>query len=91
MTDNVTGRDGLIVMKALAYAIVAIERLPDKWQEWSDKEGMRKLLDAMTSDQDERDWYLLGARLHLEHRGLAFEGGRAVLAPLDSGTVVPLK
>jgi hypothetical protein len=56
-------------MKALAYAIVAIERLPYEWREESDKEDMQKLLETMTPNQVDRDTYLTGARRHLERRG----------------------
>jgi hypothetical protein len=78
------------IRKALAYAIVAIERLPDEWREESDKEHMRKLFEAMTPGP-ERDYYITTARSHLERRGIAIEDGKLVPAPRDSGTVVPLK
>jgi len=41
---NVTGRDGSIIVKALAYAIETIERLPEDEQEWSDNEDMKSCL-----------------------------------------------
>jgi hypothetical protein len=48
---NVTGRDGYIIAKALAYAISAIEALPPRWQEWSDCEDMKAILRARMSPQ----------------------------------------
>ena len=63
--DCVTGRDGYIIRKALAYAIETIELLPSKWQEWSDKEDMIRLLEAATP-KDRADSYRLGVRRHLE-------------------------
>jgi hypothetical protein len=44
LRESVTGRDHSILTKALAYAIVAIQRLPDHRQEWSDCEDMKRLL-----------------------------------------------
>jgi hypothetical protein len=41
---GITGRDGYIMMKALASAIITIEQLPPKRQERSDKEDMKALL-----------------------------------------------
>jgi hypothetical protein len=41
---SVTGRDGYIIAKALAYAIVSIEGLPEKRREWSDAQDMKLLL-----------------------------------------------
>jgi len=57
--DSVTGRDNYIIMSALAYAIEAIDRLPQRWQEWSDQKDMIALLDAMS---DQPDFYRIGAR-----------------------------
>jgi ketosteroid isomerase-like protein len=47
---SVTGRDGFIIRKALAYAITAIERLPSRWQEVSDAADMKRLLESMCDD-----------------------------------------
>ena len=47
MSKSITGRDGYIVCKALCYAIEAIARLPEKWQELSDAEDMKLIRDAM--------------------------------------------
>jgi hypothetical protein len=43
--ESITGRDGYIVAKALAYAITTIERSPEKWQEFSDMEDMKLIFD----------------------------------------------
>jgi hypothetical protein len=63
---NVTGRDGYILGLALAYAILAIERLPERWQQGSDAENMRQLLDHLT---ERADFFISIARGHLQ-RGL---------------------
>ena len=39
-TASVTGRDGFIITKALAYAITMIDSLPAEKQEWSDRQDM---------------------------------------------------
>jgi predicted RecB family nuclease len=46
MTESLTGRDDAILMQALAYAIVTIDRLPRDRQEWSNREDMWALLTA---------------------------------------------
>jgi hypothetical protein len=89
MSNSVTGRDHAAICKALAYAIVAIERLPDLWQEWSDKEDMRALLDVIAGK--DRDYYITTARAHLERRGVAIENGQLVPGPRESGAVVTLR
>jgi hypothetical protein len=45
MSNGITGRDGYIICKALAYAIETIERLPQRWQELGDLEDMKLILD----------------------------------------------
>jgi hypothetical protein len=83
---EITGHDGHIFCTALAYAIIAIERLPEKWQERSDKEDMKKLLEAATSTPD---YYLLQARSHLEQRVLTIdEDGELGDADPGSGVVI---
>jgi hypothetical protein len=61
---GVTGRDGYIVAKALAYAIEAIEALPKGWQEWSDCRDMQAILAASCSRRM-RNTITTGVRLHL--------------------------
>ena len=41
-----TGRDGYIIAKALAYAIAVIDHLPPELRERSEQDDMRQLLDA---------------------------------------------
>ena len=43
---SLTGRDGYLVLQALAYAITTIEALPEDWQERSNAEQMKQLLDS---------------------------------------------
>jgi hypothetical protein len=84
MTD-ITGRDRLILCKALAYAIETIENLPDQWQEVSDKEDMIALLDALTKNAGH---YRIGARSHIERRGVKVVAGHVDVADRETGTVV---
>jgi hypothetical protein len=44
--SNITGRDGYIMCKALAYAIATIPYLPKAFQESSDRDDMLELLRA---------------------------------------------
>jgi hypothetical protein len=62
---SITGRDGYIELQALAYAITAIELRPDMYQEWSNKEDMKVLLDHFCSDKRFKQHLLDGARRHL--------------------------
>ena len=84
--SNVTGRDGHIMRKALAYAIEAIGKLPPRWQEASDRDDMIRLLDAMGGGGRQRTV----ARGHLERRGTTVRGGHLVVREPDPGIVVPL-
>jgi hypothetical protein len=83
--SSITGRDDYILMKALGYAIEAIGRLPRRWQEGSDQEDMIMLLNAMSFNPE---MYRLGARAHLERRGLTMKDGKLVIADLEPGVVV---
>jgi hypothetical protein len=74
---TVTGRDGYLMRQALAYSIVAIEALPEMWQEWSNKEDMKLLLETLAKGMTEQ--FMLNARSHLEQRGLKHVNGRLVL------------
>jgi hypothetical protein len=87
VNGGVTGRDGYILMQALAYAIEAIGRLPERWQEWSNREDMIKLLTAMSDDPD---FYRLGARSHLERRGMTMKNGQRVLNDPEPCVIVKL-
>jgi predicted metal-dependent hydrolase len=64
---SITGRDGYIMAQALAYAIEAIEHLPDDWQEWSNKEDMKLLLNNRWKVMAKN--LRIGARGHLEQIG----------------------
>jgi hypothetical protein len=80
-----TGRDCFIVAKSLAYAIEMIENLPEKWQERSDKEDMKRLLWVLTDGDSER--FRLGARSHLERRGLRIVGDQLALGERENNVV----
>lgn len=45
-TEDLRGM--LVIAKALAYAILTIEKLPPRWQEYSDKEDMKMILAEMS-------------------------------------------
>ena len=90
-SENVTGRDGYIVKKALAYAIETIERLPEQWQEWHDKEDMKKILAASVSS-NMIDYFTTNAREHIQQRGVDVEGGQLVVRSTDpTQTIVKLR
>lgn len=63
-STDITGRDAYIIRKALAYAIEAIDRLPPRWREESDREDMTTLLGAY----GDADAHRLNARQHLTGR-----------------------
>jgi hypothetical protein len=63
MTSLAFRRDRYITCKALAYAILAIERRPKRWQEYNDMQDMRMLLMELSG---EPDFYLEGARRHID-------------------------
>jgi hypothetical protein len=85
--SSVTGRDRYIMMNALAYAIEAISRLPEQWQERSDQTDMIALLDAMTA---EADFYRIGARGHLQQRGTTVKNGQLVVKDPEPCVIVRL-
>jgi hypothetical protein len=68
--DSITGRDGYIVAKALAYAIETIAALPEQYQEWGDREDMKAIMAVMFS-RDLGDLATESACRHLFHPGSA--------------------
>ena len=64
--DNVTGRDGYIITKALAYAIEAISSLPAAWQENGDQNDMKRLLESLVPNDTQLQHLLRGVRAHLD-------------------------
>lgn len=52
MEDNVTGRDGFVIRKALMYAIAIIDRLPVRDQDKSDRDDMMQILDRLLPVDD---------------------------------------
>jgi hypothetical protein len=87
VNGSVTGRDGYVVMGALGYAIEAIGRLPERWQESSIRDDMIKLLAAMS---DYPDFYRLTARSHLQRRYLTVKNGQLVLKDPEPCVIVNL-
>lgn len=79
-TNTVTGRDGFIMAKALAYAIITIERLPERWQD------MKALLDAMTRQKP--DYFLTTARSHIERRGVEVVDGQLAVGDHTTETLI---
>jgi hypothetical protein len=65
--------------------IGAIERLPEEWQEWSVKEDMTKLLNAISRHPD---YYFVTARSHIERRGVAIKAGELTVADREPSGVV---
>ncbi len=74
---DITGRDGFILCKALAYAIITIEKLPVAWREASDREDMIALLHAHSADPG---FWLTTARAHIEQRRVTVENGQLELS-----------
>ncbi len=67
-TPGVTGRDGYIIGKALAYAIATIDGLPEGQQERSDRDDMVAVLLAMYPDQFTLGEYADGVERHTGRR-----------------------
>jgi hypothetical protein len=86
--DNVTGRDGYIARKALAYAIETISHLPERWQERSDLEDMVALLEATTPDSE---CLRIVARSHIERRGMQIVGGQLALVGRPTAEIIRLE
>ena len=61
---SLTGRDGYIVAKALAYAIAFIDSLPEAKREVSDRDDMVALLVDNVPDPTEREWLARGVEAH---------------------------
>jgi hypothetical protein len=85
--SSITGREGQILVKALAYAIEAIERLPPQWQEASDRRDMLALLTALVGGEWADHWRTI-ARGHLERRGATAVAGQLVLAERDDPEII---
>jgi len=64
-STDVTGRDYDILVKALAYAITAIDSLPRIRQEVSDCDDMRRLLAAMRPNTRWHREEIMAARRHM--------------------------
>lgn len=58
-----TGRDLHLVKKALAIAVLTIEREPGPFQSASDQSDMKTLLDDMIEDDTELAFYVRAARI----------------------------
>jgi len=69
---SITGRDGYILCKALAYAILCIERLPPRWQEFSDKEDMKVMLEYFANLHLGTEHFMLTAQAHITKKVMAF-------------------
>ena len=63
--SDVTGRDRYILIKALVYAIAAIDNRPASQQERSDRDDMARLLASLWPDKEQRDALDQLARAHL--------------------------
>jgi hypothetical protein len=58
-----TGRDLHLVKKALAIAVLAIERQPEPFQSVSDQTDMKALLDDLIASDTELAHYARAARI----------------------------
>ena len=67
MAKTVDASNVLLLCKALAYAIITIERLPEHRQAFSDKEAMRDLLTDLYPEDAQR-------MLDEAHRQITGEG-----------------
>jgi hypothetical protein len=85
---EVTGRDRLLVARALAYAIVSIERLPKEWREATDQRDMKTLLNTFPPKLVKI--VMIGARSHLERRSLDRNSSDMKFADRD-GEVIPIR
>jgi hypothetical protein len=74
---SVTGRDDYIMLQALAYAITAIEQRPERFQEWSNKEDMKLLLDHFCTNGILKRDLLHTAWVHLTGIGHPLSAGSA--------------
>jgi hypothetical protein len=88
VTNGITGRDDLILAKALAYALEALNRVPDEWQPGSDMLDMEALL-AHHGGQFAATWRT-EARAVLSRRQLTVENGELVVKAPD-GAVIPFR
>lgn len=68
---SLTGRDGYLVLQALAYAITTIEALPEDWQERSNAEQMKQLLDSWGRSNP---YYIENAQRHISGRAQPLPG-----------------
>ena len=57
----ITAPERYVVCRALAYAIVTIERLPKRQHKWSDKEAMMDLLDRFATPGLGSEYFLESA------------------------------
>ncbi|MET3794336.1 hypothetical protein [Aquamicrobium terrae] len=57
------GRDLHLVKKALAIAVLAIERMPGPFQSSSDQSDMKALLDSLIENDTELAHYTRSARI----------------------------
>ncbi len=75
--DSITGRgpmrDRFILCNTLAYAILTIERLPKRQQEYSNKEDMKLLLEYMSGDFLGAQHWMDVARHHMDGVGFTEE------------------
>jgi hypothetical protein len=61
---EVTGRDGHIIAKALAYAIAAIDAIPEERMiDVSDRDDMVAIFYALCPDPADREYYARGVEI----------------------------
>jgi hypothetical protein len=86
---DITGRDNMILADALAYALEALNRLPEKWQPASDMLDMEVLLAFHAG----RAWASsrIMARAVLSQRGLTLDENGELAVKSPEGVVIPFR
>jgi hypothetical protein len=84
LLSGVTGRDGYIIAQELAYAIEVIAALPEDFQEYSNREDMKRILAACCEEFTARHLRESAAR-YLFHPGSPLSRNTAIDQIKDGG------
>ena len=86
MQNDTTGRDRHITVKALAYAIGAIQALPPEQQEWSDLQDMIAVLRTRCPNGKEQDFWADTVERHLGYRPVFVDEKAAEVLAFPQGS-----